>query len=421
MHTENWEEFNTMLKGACIIGQSGGPTSVINASAYGVIRTALDSEAITKVYGAEHGIKGVLNDRLIDMSQEDASELELLLYTPSSALGSCRYKIADPDVDDTDYRRILEVFQKHDVRYFFYNGGNDSMDTCNKISKYMQKVGYECRVMGVPKTIDNDLFGTDHCPGFSSAAKYIATSCMEVYQDARVYDTGMICIIEIMGRHAGWLTAASGLASAMGAGPDLIYLPETDFEMDKFLDEVQKVYREKGNCMVAVSEGIHYADGSFVSEAETSATDGFGHAQLGGLASMLAEVVKEKTGAKVRGIELSLLQRCGAHLASQTDIDESFMAGKAAVENAVAGLTDKMVGFERCIEDGKYVCKTKLFNLTDVANTEKKVPMEWINAEHNGVTQAFIDYALPLIQGETQMKKENGLPRFAKLKKVLAK
>ena len=421
MHTENWEEFNTMLKGACIIGQSGGPTSVINASAYGVIRTALDSEAITKVYGAEHGIKGVLNDRLIDMSQEDASELELLLYTPSSALGSCRYKIADPDVDDTDYRRILEVFQKHDVRYFFYNGGNDSMDTCNKISKYMQKVGYECRVMGVPKTIDNDLFGTDHCPGFSSAAKYIATSCMEVYQDARVYDTGMICIIEIMGRHAGWLTAASGLASAMGAGPDLIYLPETDFEMDKFLDEVQKVYREKGNCMVAVSEGIHYADGSFVSEAETSATDGFGHAQLGGLASMLAEVVKKKTGAKVRGIELSLLQRCGAHLASQTDIDESFMAGKAAVENAVAGLTDKMVGFERCIEDGKYVCKTKLFNLTDVANTEKKVPIEWINAGHNGVTQAFIDYALPLIQGETQMKKENGLPRFAKLKKVLAK
>ena len=410
-----------VLKGACIIGQSGGPTSVINASAYGVIRTALDNEAITKVYGAEHGIKGVLNDRLFDMSAEDASELELLLYTPSSALGSCRYKIADPDADDTDYKRILEIFKKYDVRYFFYNGGNDSMDTCNKISKYMQKVGYECRVMGVPKTIDNDLFGTDHCPGFASAAKYIATSCMEVYHDARVYDTGMICIVEIMGRHAGWLTAASGLAAAMGAGPDLIYLPETDFDMDKFIAEVKKVYAERGNCMVAVSEGIHYADGSFVSEAKTSATDGFGHAQLGGLAAMLAEIVKEATGAKVRGIELSLLQRCGAHLASQTDIDESFMAGKAAVENAVAGLTDKMVGFERCIEGGKYVCKTKLFNLTDVANTEKKVPIEWINAAHNGVTQAFIDYALPLIQGETQMKKENGLPRFAKLKKVIAK
>ena len=410
-----------MLKGACIIGQSGGPTSVINASAYGVIRTALDNEAITKVYGAEHGIKGVLSDRLIDMSQEDAGELELLLYTPSSALGSCRYKIADPDVDDTDYKRILEIFKKYDVRYFFYNGGNDSMDTCNKISQYMQKVGYECRVMGVPKTIDNDLFGTDHCPGFASAAKYIATSCMEVYHDARVYDTGMVCIIEIMGRHAGWLTAAAGLATAMGEGPDLIYLPETDFDMDKFVSEVKKVYEEKGNCMVAVSEGIHYANGAFVSEAKTSATDGFGHAQLGGLAAMLAEVVKEKIGAKVRGIELSLLQRCGAHLASQTDIDESFMAGKAAVENAVAGLTDKMVGFERCQEGGKYVCKTKLFNLTDVANTEKKVPIEWINAGHNGVTQAFIDYALPLIQGETKMKKENGLPRFAKLKKVIAK
>ena len=410
-----------MLKGACIIGQSGGPTSVINASAYGVIRTALDSEAITKVYGAEHGIKGVLNDRLLDMTQEDPAELENLLYTPSSALGSCRYKLADPDKDDTDYKRILEIFKKHNVRYFFYNGGNDSMDTCNKISKYMQKVGYECRVMGVPKTIDNDLFGTDHCPGFSSAAKYIATSCMEVYHDARVYDTGMICVIEIMGRHAGWLTAAAGLATAMGAGPDLIYMPETDFDMDKFIAEVKKVYAEKGNCMVAVSEGIHYADGSFVSEAKTSATDGFGHAQLGGLAAMLADIVKKETGAKVRGIELSLLQRCGAHLASQTDIDESFMAGKAAVENAVAGLTDKMVGFERCIEGGKYVCKTKLFNLTDVANTEKKVPIEWINAEHNGVTQAFVDYALPLIQGETKMKKENGLPRFARLKKVLAK
>ena len=409
------------LKGACIIGQSGGPTSVINASAYGVIRTALDNEAITKVYGAENGIKGVLNDRLIDMSQEDAAELENLLYTPSSALGSCRYKIADPDVDDTDYKRILEIFKKYDVRYFFYNGGNDSMDTCNKISKYMQKVGYECRVMGVPKTIDNDLFGTDHCPGFASAAKYIATSCMEVYHDARVYDTGVICVIEIMGRHAGWLTASAGLASAMGAGPDLIYLPETDFDMDKFIAEVKQVYEKTGNCMVAVSEGIHYADGSFVSEAETSATDGFGHAQLGGLAAMLTEKIKEATGAKVRGIELSLLQRCGAHLASQTDIDESFMAGKAAVENAVAGLSDKMVGFERSYEDGKYVCKTKLFNLTDVANTEKKVPIEWINAQHNGVEQAFIDYALPLIQGETKMKKENGLPRFARLKKVIAK
>jgi 6-phosphofructokinase 1 len=408
------------LKGACIIGQSGGPTSVINASAYGVIRTALDNPCITKVYGAEHGIKGVLADRLFDMGQEDPEELELLKYTPSSALGSCRYKMKDPDEDDTDYKRILEVFKKHDVRYFFYNGGNDSMDTCNKISKYMQKVGYECRVMGVPKTIDNDLFGTDHCPGFPSAAKYIATSCMEVWHDARVYDTGMVCIIEIMGRHAGWLTAASALACEYGAGPDLIYLPETDFDMDKFLDDVERIYKQNGNCMVAVSEGIHYADGSFVSEAKTSATDGFGHAQLGGLAALLANVVKERTGAKVRGIELSLLQRCGAHLASQTDIEESFMAGRAAVENAVAGITDKMVAFERELMDGRYACRTKLLNLTDVANYEKKVPLEWINDAHNGVKHEFIDYALPLIQGETEMKKVDSLPRFAKLKKVLA-
>ena len=409
------------LKGACIIGQSGGPTSVINASAYGVIRTALDSDVITNVYGAEHGIKGVLNDRLFDMSKEDAGELELLKYTPSSALGSCRYKMKDPDEDDTDYKRILEVFKKHDVRYFFYNGGNDSMDTCNKISKFMQKSGYECRVMGVPKTIDNDLFGTDHCPGYASAAKYIATSCMEVYQDARVYDTGMICIIEIMGRHAGWLTAAAALAAEYGAGPDLIYLPETDFDMEQFLSDVARVYKERGNCMVAVSEGIHYADGSFVSEAKTSATDGFGHAQLGGLAALLANVVKEKLGVKVRGIELSLLQRCGAHLASETDIEESFMAGKAAVENAVAGMTDKMVAFERGEINGHYACKTKLLNLTDVANFEKKVPLEWINEAHNGVTHDFIDYALPLIQGEPKLPKEDSLPRFARLKKILAK
>ena len=409
------------LKGACIIGQSGGPSAVINSSAYGVIRTALDNPMITKVYGAEHGIKGVLNDRLFDMGEEDPKELELLKYTPSSALGSCRYKIADPDVDDTDYKRILEIFKKYDVRYFFYNGGNDSMDTCNKISKYMMKVGYECRVMGVPKTIDNDLFGTDHCPGFASAAKYIATSCMEVYKDARVYDTGMVVIMEIMGRHAGWLTAAAALADYAGAGPDLIYLPEVDFDMDKFLADVKRVYNEKGNCMVAVSEGIHYADGSFVSEAKTSATDGFGHAQLGGLAALLADRVKKETGAKVRGIELSLLQRCAAQLASKTDYEESFMAGKAAVENAVAGLTDKMVGFECTREGGKYVCQTKLFDLKDVANTEKKLPLEWINADHNGITQGFIDYCLPLIQGETEMVKENGLPRFARLKKVLAK
>jgi 6-phosphofructokinase len=409
------------LRGTCIIGQSGGPTAVINASALGVIETALKTGCITRVLGAEHGIKGVLNDRLFDMGKEDPQELALLRYTPSSALGSCRYKMADPDVDDTDYKRIYEIFKKYDVRYFFYNGGNDSMDTCNKISKYMQKSGYECRVIGIPKTIDNDLFGTDHCPGYASAAKYIATSCMEVYRDARVYDTGMVVIVEIMGRHAGWLTAASALASAYGSGPDLIYLPEVDFDMDKFLSDVERIYKEKGNCLVAVSEGIHYSDGSFVSDAKTSATDGFGHAQLGGLAALLTELAKARTGAKCRGIELSLLQRCAAHLASETDIEESYMAGRAAVENAVIGVTDKMIAFERTVENGKYICRTKLLPLTDVANYEKKIPAEWINADGNGINQQFVDYALPLIQGEPKRVLVDSLPRFAKLKKVLVK
>lgn len=409
------------LKGACIIGQSGGPTAVINASALGAIQTALKCEPVTRVLGAANGIEGVLKERLFDMAQEDPEELELLKYTPASALGSCRYRMADPAVDDTDYRRLLEVFRKYDVRYFFYNGGNDSMDTCNKISKFMQQSGYECRVIGIPKTIDNDLYGTDHCPGYASAAKYIATSFMEVYLDSHVYDTGMVVIMEIMGRHAGWLAAASALASEYGAGPDLIYLPETDFDMPKFINDVKGVYAKKGNCLVAVSEGIHYADGGFVSEAKVEKTDGFGHAQMGGLASILAEVIKEEMDVKVRGIELNLLQRCGAHLASETDIEESFMAGKAAVENAIAGINGRMIAFERGIQNGRYACKTKLVPLMEVANVEKKIPRSWINEDGTGVNHQFIEYALPLIQGEPDLPKQDSLPRFAKLKKILAK
>lgn len=407
------------LKGACIIGQSGGPTSVINASAYGAIKAALDSEEITAVYGALNGIKGVLDDNLIDMSKEDPAELELMKYTPSSALGSCRYKLKDADVDDEDYKRILEIFKKYNVRYFFYNGGNDSMDTCNKISKFMLKNGYECRIMGIPKTIDNDLAGTDHCPGFASAAKYIATSIMELYHESRVYEIGMITVVETMGRNAGWLTASAALAGAKGNGPDLIYLPEVDFDMDSFVASVKNIYDEKKKCMVVVSEGIMDKDGKYISEYGSSlAKDGFGHAQLGGLAAYLANTLKEATGAKVRGIELSLLQRCAAHCASQTDIDESFASGQAAVTNAIAGITDKMVGFEREMVDGKYKCNIKLFDLDIVANTEKKVPFEWINETKDGLTQEFVDYALPLIQGETHMVKEDGLPRFVNLKKV---
>ena len=408
------------LRGACIIGQSGGPTSVINASAYGAIFAALKADQITNVYGALNGIKGVLDDNLIDMAQEDGEELALMKHTPSSALGSCRYKLADPEKDPKDFNRILEIFKKYDVRYFFYNGGNDSMDTCNKISKFMLKNGYECRVMGIPKTIDNDLAGTDHCPGFASAAKYIATSVMEVYHDARVYDTGMITVIECMGRNAGWLTAASALAGHKGNGPDLIYLPEITFDMKSFIASVQEVYAKHKKCIVCVSEGIKDADGVYISEynKKDMAKDGFGHAQLGGLAAYLANEILNATGAKVRGIELSLLQRCAAHVASKTDIEESFMAGQAAVNHAVAGETDKMVGFERVMQDGQYTCKIKLFDLSEVANTEKTVPREWINEAGNGIMPAFVDYALPLIQGQTDLLIEDGLPRFVKLKKV---
>ena len=404
------------LVGAAIFGQSGGPTSVINASAYGVIRTALDAPEITNVYGAAHGIVGVLNDQLYDMGKEDAHELELLMNTPSSELGSCRYKIRD----EKELERIHEIFKKYNVRYFFYNGGNDSMDTCQKVNDYLHRVGYECRVIGVPKTIDNDLVGTDHCPGFGSAAKYVATTISEVYKDAHVYDTGTITIVEIMGRHAGWLTGSSALAGINGLGPDFIYMPEIPFEMDTFLHDVKTKFKEKNNCLVAVSEGIQHHDGTFVAKATVSETDGFGHAQLGGLAARLAHAAGQKTGAKVRGIELSLLQRCAAHLASQTDIDEAFLAGKSAVEYALAGNTGKMVCFTRETIGGEYKCGITFNPLSVCANMEKHVPREWINEAGTYVTSEFIGYVLPLIQGENKRERKDGLPRFAQLKKIKA-
>ncbi len=408
------------LVGAAIFGQSGGPTSVINSSAAGVIITALkQQDCITKVYGAAHGIKGMLEEEFYDMSKEDPYELELLKTTPSSALGSVRYKLKNAEEDPSDYQRLLEVFKKYNIRYFFYNGGNDSMDTCNKISKFMQKSGYEMRVMGVPKTIDNDLFGTDHCPGYGSAAKYVATSTMEIYHDARVYDTGMVCVLEVMGRHAGWLTAATALASVKGQGPDLIYVPELPFSLDQFIEDVSRVYKKNGKVIAAVSEGAQYADGRFV--ADRGVRDAFGHAQLGGVATTLANIAKEKIGCKVRGIEFSLLQRCAAHCASLNDVNEAYMAGEAAVLNAVAGKTDYCVGFDRTTgADGAYHCGVKLIRLDDVANTEKKLPREWINAEGNFVTQEYIDYALPLIQGDSRPPMEDGLPRFSKLAKIKA-
>jgi 6-phosphofructokinase len=413
------------LIGNAIFGQSGGPTSVINASAAGVITEALKMDCIPKVYGAANGIRGILDEKFYDMSFEDPKELELLKTTPSSALGSVRYKLADPDKDPTDYNRLLEVFKKYDIRYFFYNGGNDSMDTCNKISKFMQKSGYECRVMGVPKTIDNDLYATDHCPGYASAAKYVATSTMEVYHDARVYDTPMVCVLEVMGRNAGWLTAATAIAAYKGEGPDLIYLPEIDFDMDKFIADCKKVYdNNNGKLIVAVSEGIKDKTGKYISEYGSdlaSEKDSFGHAQLGGTAQVLASYLKKELKCKARAIEFSLLQRCAAHWASKTDVDEAFTAGQKAVQYAVEGTTDHMVAYERSEKDGKYVCNYVLVNLTKVANTEKKIPREWITADGAGLTEDYIKYVLPLIEGESKPPIEDGVPRFAKLKKVFAK
>ena len=408
------------IKGACMFAQSGGPTSVINSSAAGVFLEALKSPEITKVYGAAHGIKGVLDEQFYDIGLEDKKELELLKYTPSSALGSVRYKLKDVSVDDTDYKRILEVFKKYDIRYFFYNGGNDSMDTCNKISKFLNGSGWDCNVIGVPKTIDNDLFGTDHCPGFASAAKYIATTLMEINLDAKVYNTGMVCVIEVMGRNAGWLTAAASLAGYKGLGADLIYLPEVAFDVDKFVSDVEDVLAKNDNkCIAVVSEGIKLADGRYVGEFTAPKTDLFGHAQLGGVGQMLANVIKEKAGIKTRAIELSLMQRCGAHLASKVDVEEAFGAGAEAVKAAVSGETDKMVCFERDMSTGHYVCKYKLLPLELAANTEKTVPLDWITDNGTALSDKFVEYALPLIQGDAKAPLEDGLPRFAKLKKVL--
>lgn len=412
------------LAGSVLIGQSGGPTSVINTSALGCIETAMASANVTKVYGAAHGIKGILDDKIYDLTMEDPDELSLMRFTPSSVLGTCRYKLADFLSDDTDYKQILHIFTKYNIRYFFYNGGNDSMDTCSKISSYLALHNYECRVMGIPKTIDNDLACTDHCPGYGSAAKYIATTLMEVGRDAKVYDTGSITVVEIMGRNAGWLTAASALARLQDkdSGPDLIYLPEVPFDMADFLTDVSRVYNRQGDVLVAVSEGIKDKNNTFISSYFTDSTkekDAFGHSKMGGLASNLAAFANSKLKAKVRGIELSLLQRCAAHLASATDAEEAYLAGKAAFEAAESGITDKMITLMR--EPGSvYICKTGLADLADVANAEKKIPRKWINEAGNGILQPFIEYALPLIQGEPDRPMKNGLPRFACLKRIQA-
>ena len=401
------------LKGRCVFAQSGGPTTVINASIAGGLLEALENESVTGVLCAHHGIKGVLDEDFFDISLEDKAELEALKHTPSSAFGSVRYKLKNPAEDDSDYRRILEVFKKYDVRYFFYNGGNDSMDTCDKISKYMQKSGYDMNVIGIPKTIDNDLCGTDHCPGYGSAAKYIANSIMEINRDASIYPSPLVVVVEIMGRNAGWLTAASKLASINGFGADLIYLPETPFSYEKFLSDVKAVADAKNYCVVAVSEGIRFENGKYVGEDQSS-TDVFGHSQLGGVCSILKTKVKT-LGLKCKAVELNILQRCAAHCASDTDIEESFTAGRQAVKKAVEGETDKMIAFRR--KPGEtYEIDYVAEPLSSAANAEKRIPAEWITADGTNLTDDFVAYALPLINGEPKRRLKNGLPVYAKLK-----
>lgn len=403
------------LKGRCVFAQSGGPTTVINASIAGGLLEALENESVTGVLCAHHGIKGVLDEDFFDISLEDKAELEALKHTPASAFGSVRYKLKNPAEDDSDYRRILEVFKKYDVRYFFYNGGNDSMDTCDKISKYMQKSGYDINVIGIPKTIDNDLCGTDHCPGYGSAAKYIANSIMEINRDASIYPSPLVVVVEIMGRNAGWLTAASKLASINGFGADLIYLPETPFSYEKFLSDVKAVADAKKYCVVAVSEGIRFENGKYVGEDQSS-TDVFGHSQLGGVCSVLKAKVKT-LGLKCKAVELNILQRCAAHCASDTDVEESFNAGRQAVKKAVAGETDKMIAFRR--KQGEtYEIEYVAEPLSSAANAEKRIPAEWITADGTDLTDDFVAYALPLIAGEPKRRLKNGLPVYANLKNI---
>lgn len=405
-----------MIKGACLIGQSGGPTAVINSSLAGVVMTALNNPNITNVYGALHGIQGVLDEQLIDFALEDINEIELLKYTPSSALGSVRFFLEDYENNSVVYEELLKVFKKYNIRYFFYIGGNDSMDSCMKINKYFKAVGYDCIVNGIPKTIDNDLCLTDHTPGYGSACKYIATTISEIYLDISAYKKGRVTIVEIMGRDAGWLTAASKIASINGCNPDLIYLPESKFNLAEFLEDVKNIYLEKKKVFVIVGEGIRDAKGEYILNYRNyNNNDSFGHLQLGGVASVLCEHVQNTFGFPVRAIELNLPQRCAAHLASNTDIEEAYMCGKAGVEYATENITGQMITIERLDNSTRF----GYVPLEDVAAKVKGMPEEFINEKGNHITDKYLEYVLPLIQGETKLKYENGLPRFARLKKIL--
>ena len=405
------------MKGACIVGQSGGPTAVINASVAGVVLASLKNDLITEVYGALNGIEGIIKENIIDFKKEDIEDIERLKYTPSAALGSVRFFLEDFEKNDSVYKQILEVFKKYDIRYFFYIGGNDSMDSCDKINKYFNHVGYQCNVIGIPKTIDNDLVLTDHTPGYGSACKFVATTISEIYLDTNCYKKGRITIVEVMGRDAGWLTASAKLAGLIGCEPDLIYLPETAFNINEFLDDVSRIYKEKQKALVVVSEGIKDKDGDYILKYRNfNNNDSFGHLQLGGVAAFLCEFVSHKFGYPVRAIELNLPQRCASHLSSNSDIEQAYMCGLKGVEFAANNISGKMVSIVRNTDntfDYGYV------NLSDVAAKVKEFPIEFINKKGNNLNEKYIEYALPLIQGESNLEYKNGLPVFSNLKKIL--
>lgn len=401
-----------MSKKNLIAGQSGGPTAAINSSLYGVVSEALKhTEEIDHVYGMVNGIEGFLKGTVLDFQEAlPGEQLLALTWTPGAYLGSCRYKLPE-SLEDPVYPKLFQKFEEMNIGWFFYIGGNDSMDTVLKLSEYGKKIGSPVRIVGIPKTIDNDLCETDHTPGFGSAAKYIASSLLEIAHDTFIYAVKSVTIVEIMGRDAGWLTAASALArNGYNTAPHLIYLPEVPFDKEDFLLDVKRMLFERNNVIVAVSEGIRDASGNYISASESS-VDTFGHSQLSGAGKTLEFLVKEKLGVKVRSVEVNVLQRCAAHLASKTDLDEAFTLGQKAVALSEEGVTASMVTMRR-ISDAPYEIAYEHAEIRHIANEAKSIPREWINDAGNDVTQPLIDYLSPLILGEVPVKYESGIPVY---------
>lgn len=409
------------MKDNCIVAQSGGPTVAINASLAGVIDGVKKSNKFTRVYGAIHGIQGVLDNNFIDLSLMALSKFPLvntLELSPAMYLGSCRYKLPDFEVDSKPYEIIFDRFEEYQVAAFFYIGGNDSMDTVDKLSKYANKIGSDVKIVGIPKTIDNDLCHTDHTPGFGSAAKYVASTMLEIAHDTYIYQIPSVVIVEIMGRDAGWLTAASCLArNDYSPAPHLIYLPEVDFDEDQFIEDIKNVLKTSRCVIVAVSEGIHDKDGNYIS-ATSAVADKFGHAQLSGTGKALQSLVKDRMDIKVRSIELNVLQRCAAHISSRTDINESFALGQAAVKYAAEGMTAVMSTIKRVSND-PYQWIIEPENVSLIANQAKTIPLEWITPEKNDVTPEMEAYLRPLIIGEVSLQYKDGLPMYLPVNHLL--